>query len=55
MKKRKSGSKGGKGGDSPAQLIDATIKDLSDWRGEVLARIRILIRRADPVVVEGWK
>src|SRR5881396_1567461 len=44
MKERKSGSKEGKGGDSPSQLIDARIKELSDWRGETLARIRILIR-----------
>src|ERR671922_713316 len=55
MKKRKSGSKEGKGGDSPAQLIDARIKELSDWRGETLARVRNLIREADPEVVEEWK
>src|SRR5437588_2931268 len=55
MKKRKSGSKEGKGGDSPAQLIDARIKELSDWRGETLARVRILIKQADPDVVEEWK
>ena len=55
MKKRKSGSKEGKGGDSPSQLIDARIKELSDWRGETLARIRILIKQADPEVVEEWK
>ncbi len=48
MKKRKSGSKDGKGGDSPSQLIDARIKKLSDWRGETLARVRILIKQADP-------
>src|SRR5438132_2350042 len=52
MKKRKSGSKEEKGGDSPSQLIDARIKELSDWRGETLARIRILIKQADPKVVE---
>ena len=51
----KSGSKKGKGGDSPSQLIDARIKELSDWRGETLARIRILIKQADPEVVEEWK
>jgi hypothetical protein len=55
MKKRKSGSKDGKGGDSPSQLIDARIKELSDWRGETLARVRILIKQADPEVVEEWK
>jgi hypothetical protein len=55
MKKRKSGSKDGKGGDSPSQLIDARIMELSDWRGETLARVRILIKQADPEVVEEWK
>jgi len=55
MKKRKSVSKEGKGGDSPSQLIDARIKELSDWRGETLARVRILIKQADPEVVEEWK
>ena len=53
--KKKSGSKGGKGGDSPSQLIDARIKELSDWRGETLARVRALIKQADPEVVEEWK
>src|SRR6266498_1651465 len=55
MKKRKSGSKEGKGGDSPSQLIDARIKELSDWRGETLARVRILIKQADPEAVEELK
>jgi hypothetical protein len=55
MKKRKSGSKEGKGGDSQSQLIDARIKELNDWRGETLARVRILIKQADPEVVEEWK
>jgi hypothetical protein len=40
---------------SPSQLIDARIKELGDWRGEVLARIRMLIKLADPDVVEEWK
>jgi hypothetical protein len=40
---------------SPSQLIDARIKELSDWRGEMLARIRTLIKQADPEVVEEWK
>jgi hypothetical protein len=53
--KTKSGSKEGKGGDSPSRLIDARIKELSDWRGETLARVRKLIREADPDVVEEWK
>jgi hypothetical protein len=43
------------GGDSPSQLIDARIKELGDWRGEMLARIRKLIKQADPDVVEEWK
>jgi hypothetical protein len=55
MKKRTSGSKEVEGGDSPSQLIDARIKELSDWRGETLARIRILIKQSDPEVVEEWK
>jgi hypothetical protein len=55
MKKTKSGSKETKEEDSPSQLIDARIKELSDWRGETLARIRILIKQADPEVVEEWK
>jgi hypothetical protein len=55
MKKTKSGSQERKGGDSTSQLIDARIKELSDWRGETLARIRILIRQADPEVVEELK
>jgi hypothetical protein len=41
--------------DSPSQLIDARIKELSDWRGDTLARIRKLIKQADPHVVEEWK
>jgi hypothetical protein len=55
MKKGNSGSKQGKGGDSPSQLIDARIKELGDWRGETLARVRTLIKQADPEVVEEWK
>ena len=49
----KSGSKEGK--DSPSRLIDARIKELGDWRGETLARVRRLIKQADPEVVEEWK
>jgi hypothetical protein len=44
-----------KAGESPSQRIDARIKELGDWRGETLARIRKLIKRADPDVVEEWK
>ena len=55
MKKDKSGSKDGTGEDSASQLIDARIKELSDWRGMTLARIRMLIRQADPEVVEEVK
>jgi hypothetical protein len=40
---------------SPSQLIDARIEDLGDWRGETLARLRDLIRQADPEAVEEWK
>jgi hypothetical protein len=54
-KKRGSGSMEGKAGDSPSQLIDARIRELSDWRGETLARVRILIKQADAEVVEEWK
>ena len=42
-------------GESPSQLIDAKIKELGDWRGETLSRIRALIKQADPDVVEEWK
>ncbi|HEV2547593.1 MAG TPA: DUF1801 domain-containing protein [Stellaceae bacterium] len=55
MKQRKSAATEGKGGGSPARLIDARIKALGDWRGEMLARIRRLIKAADPAVVEEWK
>jgi hypothetical protein len=55
MTKKTSGSTYGKGGESPSQLIDARIKELNDWRGETLARVRSLIREADPDVVEEWK
>ena len=40
---------------SPSRLIDARIKDLDDWRGRTLARVRAIIRQADPAVVEDWK
>ncbi|MFK5088314.1 DUF1801 domain-containing protein, partial [Klebsiella pneumoniae] len=52
---KKSPAKGVKGGASPSRHIDARIKELGDWRGEVLARIRGIIKQADPEVVEEWK
>ena len=55
MKKTTSGSKAAKGEASPSRLIDARIKELSDWRGATLARVRMLIKQADPDVVEEWK
>ena len=53
--KSRSGSKEGQGGGSPSRLIDARIKELGDWRGEALARVRSLIKEACPDVVEAWK
>jgi hypothetical protein len=41
--------------ESPSRLIDARIEELGDWRGDTLARIRSLIKQADPGVVEEWK
>jgi hypothetical protein len=55
MKKSKSGAKEGKGEASASRLIDARIRELDDWRGETLARVRKLIRQADPEVVEEVK
>jgi len=55
MKKSTSGAKEAKDEASPSRLIDARIKELGDWRGETLARVRTLIREADPEVVEEWK
>jgi hypothetical protein len=49
---RKSGPQKGK---SPSRLIDERIKELGDWRGEMLSRLRALIKHADPGVVEEWK
>jgi hypothetical protein len=42
-------------GESPSQLIDARIRELGDWRGKTLSRLRVLVKEADPEVVEGWK
>jgi hypothetical protein len=41
--------------ESPSQLIDARIKELGDWRGKMLSRLRALVQEADPEVVEEWK
>jgi len=41
--------------ESPSQLIDARIKELGDWRGEMLSRLRTSVKEADPEVVEEWK
>ena len=54
MKKISPASKA-KESSSPAKLIDGRIKELGDWRGETLARIRKLIKEADPEMVEEWK
>jgi hypothetical protein len=53
--KSKDGLPEAKGAASPSQLIDARINELDDWRGETLARVRTLIKDADPEVVETWK
>ena len=55
MKKTKTASMKAKGENSPSQLIDARIKELSDWRGEMLARVRSLIKEACPHVNEEVK
>ena len=55
MKKSMARSKETEGGISPAQLIDARIEELGDWRGETLARVRALIKEADPGVAEEVK
>ena len=52
---KKSGTSEPKAGDSPSRHIDARIKELGDWRGEMLAHIRGIIKQADPDVVEEWK
>jgi hypothetical protein len=52
MVMKKSGAQEGK---SPSQLIDARIKELGDWRGKMLGRLRSLIKEADPEVIEEWK
>jgi len=52
MGAKKSGSQTGK---SPSQAIDARIKELDNWRGKMLSRLRALVKEADPEVVEEWK
>jgi hypothetical protein len=47
--------KSGSPGVSPSELIDARIKELGDWRGKTLSRLRALVKQADPEVVEEWK
>jgi hypothetical protein len=49
---KKNGTQKGKG---PSELIDARIKELGDWRGTVLRRLRALVKEADPDIVEEWK
>jgi len=55
MKKANSAATKAKDGNSPSALIDARIRELPDWRGATLARVRALIKAADPEVVEEWK
>ncbi|MEO5325291.1 DUF1801 domain-containing protein [Mesorhizobium sp. CC13] len=55
MAKKTTGAQEGNVGASASELIDARIRELDDWRGATLARIRSLIRQADPEVVEEWK
>jgi hypothetical protein len=55
MRKTASGATKAKEGTSPSRLIDARIKELNDWRGQTLARVRSLIKEACPGVVEEWK
>lgn len=55
MKTSKSASKEEGGAETASQLIDARLKELGDWRGETLARVRALIKQALPDVVEEWK
>ena len=55
MKTSKSGGTKAKAGTLPSMLIDGRIKELGDWRGEMLALVRSLIKEACPEVVEEWK
>src|SRR4051812_44064207 len=53
--KKKGAASAAQGAQSAARLIDARIDELPDWRGEMLARLRALIKKADPKVIEEWK
>ncbi len=55
MSDNQKGSNKATAGDSPSELIDTRIRELGDWRGETLARVRALIKQVDPEVVEDWK
>ena len=55
MKKSATTKKTTTKGESPSRLIDARIKELNDWRGKTLARVRALIKQTDPEIVEEWK
>lgn len=55
MNKSQSKPKEGAEAESPSKLIDEKIKSLDDWRGKTLAKVRALIKQADPAVVEEWK
>jgi hypothetical protein len=55
MKSGRSGAKDAPDGATASRLIDARLAELADWRGSMLARLRAIIRRADPEVVEEWK
>ena len=55
MKKENTGATEEENANSASPLIDARIKELIDWRGETLARVRALIKLADPDVIEEWK
>ena len=55
MEKTKAKAKSGEAGVSASRLVDARIAELGGWRGETLARVRSLIKKADPEVVEEWK
>ena len=55
MATRTGGTASSSDGNSPSELIDARVDELGDWRGDTLARVRALIKQADPEVVEEWK
>ena len=55
MKERMSPKAKPQRSESPSRLIDARIKELGDWRGEMLSRLRAVIKEADPNIIEEWK